>query len=262
MRFNWNSRLLNYYTARLCDLVYNNKNLEKISHILTFHHVSPNKGISTKKFRKRIKILKKKYEFVDLKDLNQKQNQLAITFDDGYKNFYQNAYPIIRDLEIPVTIFINSDLIGDRAPKKYRLSNLSPSHKYPLMNDAQIRELVNSDFVTIGNHTRTHHPCGEHNSEEVLKDEIKGGKQQLEQIFGISINSFAYPYGSYNETSRKIVEKSHNISVTTDTRPPKFENKSHFLPRVGGANPEFLLNWELSKIRNKITKKVPHLQTH
>lgn len=74
--------------------------------------------ISSDQFEKQLYLLKKKYDFVFVDELSDRANRglsirnlVSITFDDGYKNFYQNALPIIESHNIPVTMFLTTQLL-------------------------------------------------------------------------------------------------------------------------------------------------------
>jgi len=94
--------------------------------ILSYHNVSDEKidlfaGISVKNFRAQIAYLKRHFQIVSLDELveiirrNPKsfpKNLVVITFDDGYRNNYQHAYPILLEYGVPATIFLTADYIG------------------------------------------------------------------------------------------------------------------------------------------------------
>jgi len=59
--------------------------------------------------------LKSNYALVSLDELLQNKStekKIAITFDDGYANWYSNVFPVLKELNIPATFFVNSGLIG------------------------------------------------------------------------------------------------------------------------------------------------------
>lgn len=75
-------------------------------------------------FENQIKFLKKKYNFISLKHysevLNEKRddlpdNPIIITIDDGYKDNYTFAYPILKKYSIPATIFLTIDFITHKS---------------------------------------------------------------------------------------------------------------------------------------------------
>jgi len=96
--------------------------------ILMYHRVLesgldyslPGMVVSKKTFAKQMKYLVKKYKVIPLEELVEKlvkkenlaPRTCAITFDDGWRDNYQNAYPILRKYRLPATIFLTTNFIG------------------------------------------------------------------------------------------------------------------------------------------------------
>lgn len=88
--------------------------------VLCYHKIDDisrdwnNITVSKKQFRKQMEYLKDNYNIIrgDSDWKNLKGNNIVITFDDGYEDFYLNAWPILEELEIPATVFISSGTIG------------------------------------------------------------------------------------------------------------------------------------------------------
>lgn len=96
--------------------------------ILCYHGVSDRAGeddpgalkVSISRFRQQMTYLMKTYHVVSLPEiLTQirdkqllKTKQVVITFDDGYADNYDNAYPILQEYGLPATIFLTSKHIG------------------------------------------------------------------------------------------------------------------------------------------------------
>ncbi len=71
--------------------------------------------VKPKKFRKQIEYLVQKgYKFVTLSELffDNDEKKIAITFDDGYLNNYQYAFPILQEFGAVATVFIICSTIG------------------------------------------------------------------------------------------------------------------------------------------------------
>jgi len=86
--------------------------------IFMYHRITPpgsNKGISVDIFRKQMKIVKRSFNAMTLNDLMEAhdnghtpENAVVITFDDGYHDFTDYAFPVLRELEIPATLFVTT----------------------------------------------------------------------------------------------------------------------------------------------------------
>lgn len=170
--------------------------------ILLYHKIPTEKSerkeyymnTTSTQFEKQISGLKDLgYTFITYDDLiKYNNNELAlpeyvvlITFDDGYLDNYENAFPIIKRLNIPVTMFVIDNCVG--APGYFSWE--------------QAKEMEDSGLVTIYTHGKTHIPYG-NESAEVVNDYISYAHSNLEQQLGHSTNKvFAYPYGSCSDIS-------------------------------------------------------------
>ena len=123
----------------------------------------------------------------------------CVSFDDGFRNVFENALPVLRARGLRAIQFLVASQIGgtdawDRAIGEPPL---------PLMNEAEIREWLAAG-QEIGAHTLTHPhlpglPPGQ------ARAEIFDGKKRLEDRFGVPIRHFCYPYGDYDESIRDLV---------------------------------------------------------
>ena len=128
---------------------------------------------------------------------------IVITFDDGYKDNYTYAFPILREYNFPATIFIIVNEIG--APSERRLSW------------DEIHTMQKSGLITFGSHTINHSNLAEVTSEETLKNEILGSKNILEERLGMKVNTFSYPSGRFNAKSRSVViDSGYKLAVVTN----------------------------------------------
>lgn len=109
------------------------------------------------------------------------KNSIILTFDDGYRNFYENAFPLLKKYHMKAVQFVITQVVGIPA----------------YLTWDQIIEMDKSGLVEIGAHTR-HHPNLPDLSAVDIVDEIKGSKIDLEQHLKHQVNWFAYPYGSYS----------------------------------------------------------------
>ncbi|HBB03018.1 MAG: hypothetical protein US89_C0004G0082 [Candidatus Peregrinibacteria bacterium GW2011_GWF2_38_29] len=109
---------------------------------------------------------------------------IMLTFDDGYEDFYTNAFPIIKKYNIKAVSFLIVNYIG--------------TNRY--MTEAQILEINKSGLVDFESHSMSH-PFLTRVDKERLKKEVVDSKAALEKLLGKKINYFCYPYGDLNYTS-------------------------------------------------------------
>jgi len=108
---------------------------------------------------------------------------VGITFDDGYRDFYQHAFPVLNQYGFSATVFLPTGYIGGRAVSfKGR----------DCLTWAEVREL-NKCGILFGSHTVTH-PQLRDLSVSAINEEIASSKKTIEEELGCSVESFAYPY--------------------------------------------------------------------
>ncbi len=130
--------------------------------------------------------------------------RLAITFDDGYRDNFDNAAPVLERLGLPATFFVITQWMGSGVTAWWD-QGLSAPH--PWMTWEQVRALHRRGFE-IGAHTRTHADLGRVGEAEAT-EEIVGGRRDLERQLGAPVDLFAYPYGGRDnllEPYRAIVK--------------------------------------------------------
>ncbi len=171
--------------------------------IVLFHRVTddiPEDGItvSTARFRWVIRELRDHYYPMSLSDLLDHlerqtpwpERTVVVTFDDGYRDNYECAAPILAEYGVPATFFILADAIGTDyvLPWEEHLRG-----RVPWMEWDQARELLRQGFE-IGSHTLLHRDLGKLRGEEARR-EIFDSKKKLEDSLGAEISNFAYPFG-------------------------------------------------------------------
>lgn len=178
------------------------KEKENGSIILMYHHVTDipvavdsSCKCTISEFKKSIRDIKDQgYSFVhadvffnDLKN-NRVRKCVLMTFDDVPDDFYYNAYPILKDNEIPFMLFITINYIG----------------KEGFLDASKIVELNNDPLCTIGAHTLTHPLLRQVNNSY---EEIRKSKDYLEHLLCKSVDYFAYPYGRQSAVSRRVMRE-------------------------------------------------------
>ncbi len=125
---------------------------------------------------------------------------ILITFDDGWKSVYTDAYPVLKEFGFPFTIFLYKNYVdgGGKA-----------------LTTPMIEEMITSG-ATIGSHSVSHpYPVtvknfrkkGPHQFDAYLRKEIGESKRFLESKFPVKITSYAYPGGFHTEEMPKLCEE-------------------------------------------------------
>ena len=201
--------------------------------ILMYHSIMDDhdKSVSINSFEIQMKLMKKMgYQTINFSGLNKniKKKKFIITFDDGYENLIINAFPILKKLGFSATCFIVTSMLN-----KYNMwdENRDDYKKIKLMNIDQIYEWVSHGFE-IGSHTKDHLDLTSLDINK-KKEQIIDSKNFIKDNLGIKLASFAYPFGSFDDETIKIVKENYEYAVTTKSskdNPNKFDNMK--LPRI------------------------------
>ena len=213
-------------------------------------------NITVDRFRSDLRYLINEFEFVPLREIAKQgpTRRIAVTFDDGLQSVHRYALPVLREFDVPATVFVSPGFIGDR--NRELLSerhNIAPSGR-TMMNQDEIAELADDPLIDIGNHTNTHPYLSRIESSEMLYDEVIEAKRNLEMQYGMTVESFSYPYGDYNDEAREIVEDSHGISVVTTPYLVYPPTSPHLLPRISGHMSPNRLRWELAPLSDTMNR--------
>lgn len=138
----------------------------------------------------------------------------AITFDDGYRSVYAEAFDLLRCHSFPATVFVTSGQCG----------------KQSMLSGAELREM-RTHGVAIGAHTVNHHHLLQLPLPEAQR-EIEDSRIALEQITGEAVRHFAYPYGESNTELRALVASHFDSACGTDLRLARRGDDLYNLPRI------------------------------
>jgi len=168
--------------------------------VLMYHRFEENKYPSTnikiKDFIEHLDLAKKKqFKFINPNNfenalVNQKSDKkILLTIDDGFKSFYDNAWPILKEQEIPFILFVNTREVGN----------------YGYMNWSQIKEIAKEKFVHIGNHSFSHEYLVDKKDEEIIHD-INRAVADFKNNLEYKSPFFSYPFGEYSKSFKKIIK--------------------------------------------------------
>lgn len=178
--------------------------------ILLYHHVSDRTprvtSVTADELREHLTYLRDNdFTVIDIRDAiaaaqgrkEIPEKSVVITFDDAYQNIYTNGWPILKEFDVPWTLFVTTDPIGQTAGQ--------------YMSWDQIRDLHN-DGVVIANHSLDHAHLprrADYASEtawlERMRENILGAEAKIKEEVGVSYKLFAYPYGEYDNVLADLV---------------------------------------------------------
>lgn len=194
--------------------------------------------------------LKRHYNIISLNDYldavrNEKRlppKAVVITFDDGHVSNYA-LLPVIKRMQIPVTIFLCSSIVGTRRhlwfrhsakmkPQVEALKKISNEQRLDALRQygfeqeqeygdiqALSREQIDEmkPWVNFQSHT-CFHPILPQCDSTTAEREIKGSKRQLAESLGLTVNALSYPNGDYSERDIRLAQTAgYDCGVTVDS---------------------------------------------
>lgn len=218
----------------------------KLPRIVMLHQVTPYADASgmnmpPAKFEQLLQYLvKKKAKFCFVSELDQYQDQsnvFALSFDDGFLDNYQYAYPLLKKYKAKATIYLATQIKG--------IEKLS--HE-------QIQEMANSGLIEFGAHTQHHVNLLKLTDEEAFA-EMQASKQDVEELVG-KCPSFAYPFGRFNKKHQQMAkELGFKNAVSTRKKVEAYTSDNQFnIPRISthGAMNALQMRIALAKGRYKL----------
>ena len=203
--------------------------------ILTYHSID-NSGsvisIDLATFRSHVRWLASgEVQVTPLEDLHTvptDRHAVAITFDDGFQNFADIAWPLLKEHQIPVTVFVVTQRVGTNNAWGGKDERGIPT--LPLMTWDTIRTLID-EGLTIGSHGRTHaHLPGLDNA--ALAAEVSRSADDIHRATSVRPGSFCFPFGEFDPRAVALARTNYDLAVTTELATVPGEPDLHQLPRL------------------------------
>lgn len=147
---------------------------------------------------------------VPLAEVMKTPGSVALTFDDGFLNFIVHALPILQRYGLPATLFVVSGYCGKRNDWP------SPGRYVPSLEIAgwsELREVVRAG-ISIGAHTVNHRKLTGL-PEEIVRQEMRDCRVELEDRTGAAVEAFSYPYGASDVGVRTLAAREYLLACGT-----------------------------------------------
>jgi peptidoglycan/xylan/chitin deacetylase (PgdA/CDA1 family) len=153
---------------------------------------------------------------------------IVLTFDDGYADFYSDAYPLLSRYGYTATVFL---------PTAYIANEARTFNDTVCLTWSQVRDLHRAG-VEVGSHTVTHPQLADL-SESDVEREVRFSKAEIEDRIGCAVISFAYPFafpdhraGFKGTLDRLLAEAGYQVGVCTTVGTPTGRSHRFFLERL------------------------------
>ena len=189
---------------------------------LMYHRFNENKYPSTnvkmEVFNDQMNIIKELgYDFYDpnlfINEFDKPKNKkkILITIDDGFKSFYNEAWPYLKKNKIPFILFVSTQPVG----------------KHGYMTWDEIKEIDKSELGNIGHHSHTHEYLIDMTEKEFI-DDIETSTKIFKEKLGYVPSIFSYPFGEYSMYMKNYISNNFEIafgqhSGVIDINKDKFE---------------------------------------
>ncbi len=181
----------------------------------------PSTNIQMSIFLKQIQLIKDlNYQFIHPKDFQKnfsipkKQKKILLTIDDGFKSFYEVAWPFLKKNKIPFILFVSTEPVGNNG----------------YMTWDEIKEIEESSFATIGHHSHSHEYLIDKSDKEFIEDMEQANIIFKEKI-GYIPSLFSYPFGEYSEFMRKYISDNFKLAFGQHSGVIDINKEKFQLPR-------------------------------
>jgi peptidoglycan/xylan/chitin deacetylase (PgdA/CDA1 family) len=154
---------------------------------------------------------------------------IALTFDDGFRNFFEHALPVLQRLRFPATVFVVSGYCGrqNNWPSQPKDNGVPAAE---LLRWSEVEELARAG-IEIGGHTVTH-PRMSLLSPQETEEELLQSRAAIEDRIGRPVRSFAYPYGESTPAVRAAVRRHYDRACGTRLAYLSADSDPVDLPRI------------------------------
>lgn len=204
-----------------------------------YHNVDEKAGfntVSAEYFERQLRYVKEHWHLTDMvtyvQDCRTNLRVATVTFDDAYSCIVTHVLPVIRELNVPITIFVPVSHVGNYNRWD---ENLSDYRKIDILSWEEIEKLSQNPLVTFGSHGMSHTSFGKL-SEKQIESELKTSKEILETHLQRKVDFFAYPYGQRKDfgcaTPELLHEVGYKAAMTTLWRRHNRNENSYLLRRI------------------------------
>jgi len=158
----------------------------------------------------------------------QDEKLVALTFDDGFRDFHATVLPLLVKYQLPASLYVPTAYIGGSA----RWLAPDCEDDRPVLGWPELIDISQSPLVEIGAHSHTH-PQLDRVDIARVRAESTLPKLILEDHLQLPIRGFAYPFGYHDRRARKAVaDAGYEYAVAVDEMRARTVDDCRALPRL------------------------------
>ena len=202
--------------------------------LLIYHQVGAGLGrqmeVTTAHFHNHVDWLTEHGRLVDLdqavaeRGVPGSDRYFVLTFDDGYADMYETAWPLLRERGLPFVLYLTTDPVESGR-------SLTPGGKAEPLSWAQVDEMLQSGLMTLGAHTHRHLDRGAMDV-SAIEEEIGLSNDLITKRTGVTPVHFAYPWGYWSEVAHPVVAAAYQTATLGSGAPITADSDLLMLNRV------------------------------
>lgn len=172
---------------------------------------------------------------------------VMLTFDDGYTDFVEHAWPLLDAYGFPATVFIVTDEVGGSAGWDERFGDPAS-----LMSWDEI-EFLQRSGIAFGSHTRVHDALTDLPAVQAVDNERRA-RSELRRRLGHEVTALAYPYGAHDASVRRSMRSvGYTLGLTSEPGFSTVWDDPMRIPRLEMAGGQ-----DLDEFRARLAGPSPH----
>jgi peptidoglycan/xylan/chitin deacetylase (PgdA/CDA1 family) len=201
--------------------------------ILIYHQIGAGLGrqmeVTEEAFESQVRWLTENGTIVSLQEALDRAGEpgseelFVLTFDDGYRDMYEKAVPLLASEKIPFTVYVTTRPVETGEP-------LFPGGRADPVSWSEL-EAMQSELMTVGAHTHTHPDLRAVDSDTVER-ELDESDRLIEERLSVRPEHFCYPYGYWSSSADGAVRSRYRSATLGAGGDLLADTDPYLVPRI------------------------------